>query len=150
MAYPKFGAGLSRQVMSLNRLLTFFSTTCKYMRRYHRKRTRCTRSCHVLARQSRRLHIHIHMYVCMYGMLGISGESPHYNNAKRSGTVKRPKKKWYFKCLIMPGSAEIKYGKSCWQFNALLSLSLSGFTPIRQPTDGLPGSQAGWYRQYIL
>lgn len=56
---------------------------------------------------------HTYMYVCMYGMLGISGESPHYNNAKRSGTVKRPKKKWYFKCLIIPGSAEIKYGKSC-------------------------------------
>lgn len=48
--------------------------------------------------------VYVSVCVCM---LAISGESPQYN-AKRSGTVKRPKKNCIFKCLIMLGSAEIK------------------------------------------
>lgn len=75
-----------------------------YAERYHRKRTRRVRRDRATCCQDNPDAFTLYVSVCM---LAISGESPQYN-AKRSGTVKRPKKNCFFKCLIMLGSAEIK------------------------------------------
>lgn len=63
-----------------------------YAERYHRTRTRRVRRDRATCCQDNPDAFTLYVSVCM---LAISGESPQYN-AKRSATVKRPKKKLYF------------------------------------------------------
>lgn len=80
--------------MSLNRLLTFFSTICKYMRSdtIGSELDECDE---IVPRVAKTIQTHLRCMYVSVCMLAISGESPQYN-AKRSATVKRPKKKLYF------------------------------------------------------